>query len=336
MKIEGTFKEFIVIVVLATVMGVFMCTECWSNWNYFWKLEIIMISIWSVMWYGNHFISVFIDKRISWLSQPGKRFAFGIIASAIYSAGAILLMAIIADEVFSVQIGNKWSIVWISIIVSVLILLFFLSRQFLYSWRNLALQEEKMRNEILVSRYEVLKNQVNPHFMFNGLNALSSLVYEDQDLAVKYIDQLSKVFRYVLQAGQKEVVTLGEEIETVNSYIFLQKIRFGDNFIVEKELDEVSDKYYVAPLVLQMLIENAIKHNEITQENPLMIKLLIENEYLIVSNNLQLKNSELHESTEMGLTNIKARYESLSNNKVLVDETTTSFKVSIPLITKVV
>ena len=208
------------------------------------------------------------------------------------------------------------------------------SKEFLFSWRELSIRQEKMRNEILVSRYEVLKNQVNPHFMFNGLNALSSLVYEDQDLAVKYIDQLSKVFRYVLQAGQKEVVTLGEEIETVNSYIFLQKIRFGDNFNVEMELEEVSEKYFVAPLVLQMLIENAIKHNEITQENPLVIKLFIENEYLIVSNNLQLKNSELHESTEMGLTNIKARYQSLSDNEVIVDETNTSFKVSVPLVTK--
>jgi LytS/YehU family sensor histidine kinase len=313
-----------------------MCPDCMNTWSYFWRMEVIMLTIWFVMWYGNEFISHTIDRYVSWLDKPAKRFALGITGSVIFTVLAFVSLAILFKELFNVSIGYGLSTVWISIGVSLIILLFMQSKQFLYSWRELSIRQEKMRNEILVSRYEVLKNQVNPHFMFNGLNALSSLVYEDQDLAVKYIDQLSKVFRYVLQAGQKEVVTVGEEIETVNSYIFLQKIRFGDNLIVELDLDNVSEKYFLAPLVIQMLIENAIKHNEITSDNPLTVSLLIENEYLVVSNNLQLKNSDLHESTEMGLTNIKARYQSLSNNKVLIDETTTSFKVSIPLITKAI
>lgn len=334
MKLSTRQRDFILIIVLANVMGILMCPDCLKNWTYFWRLEVIMLTIWFVMWYGNEFVSHSIDRYVSWLDKPAKRFALGIIGSVIFTILAIVSLAMLFKKIFDISIGDGWSTVWVSIGVSLVILLFMQSKDFLFSWRELSIRQEKMRNEILVSRYEVLKNQVNPHFMFNGLNALSSLVYEDQDLAVKYIDQLSKVFRYVLQAGQKEVVTLGEEIETVNSYIFLQKIRFGDNFNVEMELEEVSEKYFVAPLVLQMLIENAIKHNEITQENPLVIKLFIENEYLIVSNNLQLKNSELHESTEMGLTNIKARYQSLSDNEVIVDETNTSFKVSVPLVTK--
>ena len=334
MKLSTRQRDFILIIVLANVMGILMCPDCLKNWTYFWRLEVIMLTIWFVMWYGNEFVSHSIDRYVSWLDKPAKRFALGIIGSVIFTILAIVSLAMLFKKIFDISIGDGWSTVWVSIGVSLVILLFMQSKEFLFSWRELSIRQEKMRNEILVSRYEVLKNQVNPHFMFNGLNALSSLVYEDQDLAVKYIDQLSKVFRYVLQAGQKEVVTLGEEIETVNSYIFLQKIRFGDNFNVEMELEEVSEKYFVAPLVLQMLIENAIKHNEITQENPLVIKLFIENEYLIVSNNLQLKNSELHESTEMGLTNIKARYQSLSDNEVIVDETNTSFKVSVPLVTK--
>ena len=334
MKLTKRQRDFILIVVLATIMGFFMCPECVKSWSYFWRLEVIMLSIWFVMWYGNEYVSHGIDKYVSWIANPAKRFALGIIGSVVFSASAIIGLAILFKQMFDISIGNGWFNVWITIGVSLIILLFMLSKQFLFSWRDLSLREERMRNEILVSRYEVLKNQVNPHFMFNGLNALSTLVYEDQDLAVKYIDQLSKVFRYVLQAGQQEVVTLSEEIEILNSYIFLQKIRFGDKFDVNIEFEKESKEYFVAPLVLQMLIENAIKHNEITSENPLTVDLYLENDYLIISNALRLKDIPMHESTEMGLNNIKARYQSLSNKEVIVEETATMFKVSVPLITE--
>jgi LytS/YehU family sensor histidine kinase len=216
-----------------------------------------------------------------------------------------------------------------------MILLFMLSKRFLYSWRDLSLREEKMRNEVLVSRYEVLKNQINPHFMFNGLNALSSLVHEDQDLAVKYIEQLSKVLRYVLQAGKQEVVTLDEEIEILNSYIFLQKIRYNDNLIVDINLDNSGGSLYIAPLVLQMLIENAIKHNEITSDHPLIIKLSQDGEYLRMWNSVRIKEVALQESTHMGLANIQSRYQALTDQKVLIEDTEDEFSVSIPLINKI-
>ena len=191
-----------------------------------------------------------------------------------------------------------------------------------------------MRNEVLVSRFEVLKNQINPHFMFNGLNALSSLVHEDQDLAVKYIDQLSKVLRYVLQAGKQEIVTLDEEIEILNSYVFLQKIRYNDNLIVDINLNNTGGDHYLAPLVLQMLIENAIKHNEITSDHPLKIKLSLEDKYLIMSNNVRKKETALQESTHIGLSNIQSRYQALTDQKVRIEETENEFSVSIPLINK--
>ena len=191
-----------------------------------------------------------------------------------------------------------------------------------------------MRNEVLVSRFEVLKNQINPHFMFNGLNALSSLVYEDQDLAVKYIDQLAKVLRYVLQAGKQEIVTLDEEIEILNSYIFLQKIRYNDNLVVDINLKNTVGDYYLAPLVLQMLIENAIKHNEITSDHPLKIKLSLEDKYLIMSNNVRKKETALQESTHIGLSNIQSRYQALTDQKVRIEETENEFRVSIPIINK--
>lgn len=334
MKLTKNIKEIILVIILASIMAAVVCPECILAWYSLWRVEVIMLTIWFVMWYGNKYISHSIGQYVSWLENPTKRFAFGIIGSVVFSTSAIISLAILFEKLFNISIGEGWTYVWITIVVSLLILLFMLSRQFLYSWRDIYLREEKMRNEVLVSRYEVLKSQINPHFMFNGLNALSSLVHEDQDLAVKYIEQLSKVLRYVLQAGKQEIVTLREEIEILNSYVFLQKIRYNDNLIVDISLDKTENNFYVAPLVLQMLIENAIKHNEITSENPLKIKLSLANQYLIMQNSVRIKEIALQESTHVGLTNIHSRYQALTDKKVVIEETDNNFIVSIPLISK--
>ena len=334
MMLTKKIREVALIITLASIMGILTCPECMNSWKSMWRLEVIMLTIWLVMWYGNQFISHSLDSYISWLDNPTKRFALGIIGSALFSTSAIVSMAVLFKNIFNVTIGGGWTNVWITIAVSLLILLFMQSRQFLYSWRNLSLREEKMRNEVLVSRFEVLKNQINPHFMFNGLNALSSLVHEDQDLAVKYIDQLSKVLRYVLQAGKQEIVTLDEEIEILNSYVFLQKIRYNDNLVVDINLKNTGGDHYLAPLVLQMLIENAIKHNEITSDHPLKIKLSLEDNYLVICNNVRKKETALQESTHIGLSNIQSRYQALTDQKVRIEETENEFSVSIPIINK--
>ncbi len=333
MKLNSKIGELLLVVALATVMGLLMCPGCLQNFSYAWQMEVIMLSIWLVMWYGNSYVSHFIDRYVTWLDNPAKRFGLGVVGTVVYSTSAILALAFLFDHLFAVNIGNKWQLVWLSIGISIIVLLFILARTFLYAWRDLALREEKMRNELLVARYEVLKNQINPHFMFNSLNALSTLVYEDQDLAVQYISQLSKVFRYVLQAGRQEVADLAGEIAVLQSYVFLQKIRYNDNLLVDIAINGHQDKFYVAPLVLQMLFENAIKHNEITTENPLTISLAIEDGYLVVRNNRQPKDIPLQESTEVGLENIKERYKSLTNKEVIVTESAREYKVAIPLIT---
>ena len=333
MKINKKASEFLLVVTLATAMGVLMCPDCLHNFSYAWKMEVIMLSIWLVMWYGNGYVSHLIDRYITWLDNPAKRFGLGVAGTIAYSILAILLLAFLFEFIFAIDIGNRWQLVWLSSGISVVILLFMLAREFLYSWRDLALRAEKMRNEVLVSRYEVLKNQVNPHFMFNSLNALSTLVHEDQDLAVKYISQLSGVLRYVLQAGKKEVVTLAEEVNVLEAYVFLQKIRYDDNLMVELNLNEELDNFYVAPLVLQMLFENAIKHNEITRDNPLTIKLFLNEGYLVVSNNWQPRETLMPDSTAVGLENIVDRYKLLVDKEVKIASSAGQFQVAIPLLT---
>ncbi|MEQ9413384.1 MAG: histidine kinase, partial [Cyclobacteriaceae bacterium] len=231
---------------------------------------------------------------------------------------------------FGLNVGDTRTFQYSTLIVTFIISLFMHGRGFLQSWKLAEIEAEKAKQESIKANYESLKNQVNPHFLFNSLNALTSLVYEDQDKAAKFIKQLSEVYRYVLDSRNKEVVTLDEELSFMNSYLFLQQIRFGDKLKIENELKSM--KGNVPPLALQMLVENAIKHNEVSQEQPLIIKLHSDGSNLFVSNNLQLKSKQINESVGVGLDNITKRYEFLSDRPVVIEKDEKNFVVKLPIL----
>lgn len=193
-------------------------------------------------------------------------------------------------------------------------------------------EKEKLQKESIVAKYESLKNQVNPHFLFNNLNALTNIVYEDREKAVKFIKQLSDVYRYVLDTRDQEVVPLKDELEFLQAYTSLQQIRFGDKLSIRVSLP--NGESYVAPLALQMLIENAIKHNVISEDDPLAIRVYQEDGYIVVRNNLQRKAVTGEPSSGVGLENIARRYELLTDKKVVVQEDAEAFTVKIPVLTK--
>jgi LytS/YehU family sensor histidine kinase len=155
-------------------------------------------------------------------------------------------------------------------------------------------------------------------------------VYEDQDKAVNFIKQLSEVYRYVLDTRDKEVVPLEEELQFLKSYTYLQQIRFGDKLSIDLSLNGLETM--VAPLALQMLIENAVKHNEISEENPLRIKVYQEHGSIVVENNLQKKSRLGEETSGVGLENINKRYQFLSIEKVVIEQTNDKFLVKLPVI----
>jgi LytS/YehU family sensor histidine kinase len=218
-----------------------------------------------------------------------------------------------------------------SLLITLVISLFMHGRAFLLHWRSTAIDAERLKKESIAARYESLKNQVNPHFLFNSFNALSNLVYEDQDKAVKFIKKLSEVYRYVLDTREKELVPLEEEKSFLDSYLFLQQIRFGNKLRMEVNLN--GTRSMVAPLVLQMLVENAIKHNIVSEESPLTIKLYTESDYIVVENNLQKKMVLEEESAGIGLENICSRYAFLSDRKVEIIREN-KFMVKLPVITE--
>ena len=189
-----------------------------------------------------------------------------------------------------------------------------------------------LQEENIISQFETLKSQVNPHFLFNSLNVLSSLIFIDPDKAAKFVRQMSKVYRYVLEHKDMDTITLKDELPFIESYIFLLKTRFDKNLLVNMLVAPECHSRKIPPMVVQLLVENAIKHNVIAKLKPLTINISIENEdYLCVTNNLQLKTSREH-SSKIGLDNIKKRYEYLTNKKVIIEENTEHFKVKIPLL----
>ncbi|MCO6475449.1 MAG: histidine kinase [Phaeodactylibacter sp.] len=198
-------------------------------------------------------------------------------------------------------------------------------------WKVSLLEAEKLRRENVESQLEGLKSQVNPHFLFNSLNTLTYIIPEDPDKAVHFVQKLSKVYRYILEIRDKKLISLQEELNFLHAYLFLVQERFGDNLKANLRVPEEAMNLQLVPLSLQILFENAVKHNIISEEHPLQIELWVENERLIVRNNLQRKRQAMP-STRLGLQNIKNRYTFFSEEKVDVIETKDHFTVSLPLI----
>jgi two-component system, LytTR family, sensor kinase len=178
----------------------------------------------------------------------------------------------------------------------------------------------------------LVKNQVNPHFLFNNLNVLSGMIIKDNPEANHFIEEFSKVYRYILSNQEKELVELRSELEFIQPYVFLLQKRFNEGLTVVVNIPERYQSYHVVPAALQMLIENAIKHNIVSRNKPLYITIHANgNDTLIVSNNLQLRKTE-EPSTKIGLQNIRKRYELITGRHIVVTETDNIFKVILPLL----
>jgi LytS/YehU family sensor histidine kinase len=287
--------------------------------------------MWVGLWKGNAIVTDYVSCKIPWIKYPIKRLVVGVLSTMAYSLLAIMILLKGFETLFGFNLGDEYvETIYISLAVTFLISLVLHSRAFFLHWKNAALEAEKYQKESIEAKYESLRNQVNPHFLFNSLNALTNLVYEDQDKAVKFIKQLSEVYRYVLDTRGQEAVSLDQELKFLASYLYLQQIRFGDKLDVQFHLDGLSSR--VAPLALQMLIENAIKHNVVSEEDPLHIRLYYDTEYIIIENNLQEKSLFREPSSGIGLDNISKRYEFLSGKKVEVVKTEKSFIVKLPII----
>lgn len=183
---------------------------------------------------------------------------------------------------------------------------------------------------MLAYKYESLRNQINPHFLFNSLNVLSDLVYDDQRMAVKFIQQLSDLFRYVLDSRDKELVPLREELDFINSFTFLLKTRFEEKLKIEIDV-QPDPEDYIVPMTLQLLIENAVKHNEISEAFPLRISIRKTDEWLEVENNLQSKSAG-DDSKKTGLKNITQQFAFFSEKPIKIITSNERYMVRVPIL----
>ena|SRR6218665_1258318 len=219
----------------------------------------------------------------------------------------------------------------VAIVASILILIVEFGVQIFTKWKQSLVEIERYKSQTMQAKLDNLKHQVNPHFLFNNMNVLTSLIYKDQDKAADFVQQLSKVYRYLLDQTSSELVCLEEEMKFLESYIYLLQIRYSPNLTIQNNIHASQLKRLIPPFSVQLLLENAIKHNEVSSEKPLLIELSIEDELLVVKNNKNPRISE-EESSKKGLKNIQSRYAFFSDRPVEIVDLPSNFIVKIPLL----
>jgi sensor histidine kinase YesM len=288
------------------------------------------------LWKGNELVSYIIHRKINILEYPNRALWVSLTSMFFYSIFAIIIVnylwvVFVFDQGFSDLFRDSVLITMISeLVITIIISSIMYSIGFFKAWREAAVNEEKLKTEQIALQYKALKNQVNPHFLFNSLNTLSTLVYRDPDTAARFIKQLSEVYRYVLEHKDSELINVHTELEFVRKYLYLQKIRHGENLISEIKLEACKD-CMILPLSLQMLVENSIKHNIVSKEEPLKISIFQEADYIVVQNNLQPR-STVEESEGIGLSNIRDRYNHISDKKFIIDQNNGNFTIKIPIL----
>ncbi|WP_432221190.1 2TM domain-containing protein [Flavobacterium sp. TMP13] len=292
--------------------------------------------------FGNGMINLFLDKKWDWLEQTNLRVYFGIIATILYTIPVVLGIDYLTFSVFQDLPPSEFfndRMIWVHlfyIILSLGVSTFIHARSFMINWKQ-ASKKEITEHKILAgtanAKFESLKNQIDPHFLFNSLNVLSSLIEENPDNAQRFTTSLSKIYRYVLAQKDKELVSVEEELRFAKTYMNLLKMRFENSLFYELPSEEISTDAKVVPLSLQLLLENTVKHNVVSEQKPLHIRIFIKNNYLVVENDFQ-KKEVLQEGQGVGLQNIVNRYGIVTDRKVLIEENEKIFAVKIPILTK--
>lgn len=333
---DDTWLMFLGIPLTCLIMPLFTINLSEFTWsNYFFKFNITGIYT-VIFWFA--FREIFKHSRTKYptFSQVGVRLIYQMVLVAVCYVVVDTLVDFPLDYLLfsgKEMDGDDQLVPTTATIIMIAFLCSVYEGIYFYQQLKQSIQEkEQLQRENIISQLEGLKNQVNPHFLFNSLNTLSYLIPEDSDRAVNFVQQLSKVYRYILEIRSKKLIPLKEELDFLHAYIFLLKERFEENLHVEINIPEPQLALQIVPLSLQILFENAIKHNIISSKKPLLIEVFVDEAgKLIVQNNLQQKKQRM-DSTKVGLQNIKNRYRFFSDEAVQVFSTSTSFIVALPLI----
>jgi len=292
--------------------------------------------------FGNGFINVLLDKKWDWLEQTNLRVYFGILVTILYTVPAVLGVNFIVFVVIqNLPLENFFSerMIWVHlfyIILSLGVSTFMQARSFMVKWKQASkfeITQQKIIAGTANAKFESLKNQIDPHFLFNSLNVLSSLIEENPDNAQRFTTSLSKIYRYVLEQKDKELVSVEDELSFAKTYMNLLKMRFENSLFYELPTTDINPDAKVVPLSLQLLLENTVKHNVVSEQKPLHIRIFIDGDYLAIQNDFQ-KKEVLQDRQGVGLQNIVNRYGIVTNRKVVIEQNEQNFTVKIPILTK--
>ena len=315
----------------------------WRNLKDYTISVVIGFSYAAGLWFANAYTADLLNIRAGWSEQPIRRLLFTVGTSLLAS----LLVIVLVGEGYAVLLFHqklgytlRHNFLGRSVIPlasTVVISLFMHSRSFLLAWREATVRAERLEKETAVARLDSLRRQVDPHFLFNSLNALTSLVEEnDPARAVRFIRQLSQVYRYVLDNQSQELVPLGEEWQFAEAYVYLQKTRLGEALHARLALPPPAALagFYLPPLALQLLLENALKHNAAYQAEPLCLRVEVDAAAatLTVRNTLRPRRLPANEASGRGLANLRARYAFLTQLPVAAGPVADEFVVTLPLL----
>lgn len=297
-----------------------------SIFVFFFRMFSFTSYCWLVMYLTNYSTNTFLSKFRNTIIRRGI-----LILTILLSSKIIYHVFIVSHGFLLYEISHSErkgiSYVWVVMgATSLLIgwLLKFQSKQKLNEIEREQLIKENTQNELMA-----LNNQINPHFLFNSLNTLKYVIQDNPEASIVFLDNLASLYRYILQSKDIGLVSLQKELEILNEYIYMAKVRFGDNFKVEIELSLHKDTTMIPVLSMQLLVENAIKHNKVSKECPLIVKIYNTKDAIIVENKIQFR-SQLTKTSKEGLKNLNRRYKLLRNTEITIHEST-DFVVALPI-----
>jgi sensor histidine kinase YesM len=325
-------KRLIIIIPLAGIIitGIFLISYGITDINNSVKLFLHGITMTAGLWLGCMLLVMYLWKRFPWEVAPKQHLFIEIILILSYTLAFSYLLYVLQKKYWNLpKVENLGLEIFVTILITLLVTAIHESVFFYRQWKYNFSKSVKLEKDNLEAKYEVLRAQINPHFLFNSLNSLTSIV-EENKAAVDYIQKLSDLLRYMLKSGEKELVLVRDEISIINSYIGLQLMRFDSSLRIKVDVAESYYHYALPPLVLQMLLENCLKHNIVSSEKPLSVEIIAEKESISVINNLQKKSDVI--STGQGLNNIRGRYRFFTGRNIEISDSNGYFRVTIPLL----
>ncbi len=304
----------------------------WRGFGYIMIYSVVLTLI-------NSYYFDYLNHRVQWKKYAKYRLWISALGGVALTMLGIFLIRVTIETglkgegLEEFMASERLSYYVVALVITLGFSVFFHAFYFYKHWQEGKVKEQKIIAGTASAKFDALKNQLDPHFLFNSLNVLTSLIDEDPRQAQKFTTSLSKVYRYVLEQKNKDLVTVDEELQFARTYVQLLKMRFEDSIVFEIPEASSHPEAKIVPLSLQLLLENAVKHNTVTSGRPLHIRVYEEDSTLVISNNLQEKQV-VRKGSGVGLRNIQQRYNILSDRKVIIEKSATTFEVKLPVLTK--